>query len=52
MSKLRSDWLLSERSFMERNSIVVDNERVKENYMRLSDLKGIGRELVILNNTY
>lgn len=26
-------------------------EEYKENYMSLSDMKGIGRELIILNNT-
>lgn len=36
---------------MQRNSIVVNSEEVKENYMTLPDLKGISRELLILNNT-
>jgi hypothetical protein len=50
-SKLRSNWVLEDKEFISRNKIIL-NEEYKENYMSVKDMKGIGRELVILNNTF
>jgi hypothetical protein len=50
MSKLRSDWLIESSTFIKSNKIVLEHQ-YKENYMTLADMKGISRELVILNNS-
>ena len=49
MSKIRSEWLLEPALVREKKIVLGSNYR--ENYMRLSDLQGLGRELVVLNCT-